>query len=629
MSEVASDSGADDAATVGAARRKDAITGLRDIFSVLRSVGKRRVWIALGVLIFGGLTEGLSILMLLPVLQIILDGQGGASKLDLGQYDIGGISLPDVSIGLIALLTVFVGLVVLQVAFNRIKATYLNDILFDFTNSVRLSLFSALSKARWDRITRLSSSEVEHALTSEVERISTCGFLLLSITQGLVMLGIYALMSLWISPVMTLVMVLFGIAGLLLMRPYRRRAVQYGEHLQRARQSQFATVSNFVSGLKMARATNSEARFFDEFSLILDGTKRETTSFVRHTATGSGLFHILITVGAAVFIFVAVEILSMAFAPLVVMLLVAMRIAPRFMMLQMQAQQLLPDLAAWRQVRRLEADLRWARDDAADTSIDVAPMATGIRLQAVTYRHHGVEIAALDAATLDIAAGRVTAIIGASGSGKSTVADLVTGLIQPQSGAILFDGRRLSPSELRGWREQIAYVSQENVLLNLSIRESLNAMVAGGDVGDEALWLALRRAAAEEFVRALPSGLDTVTGDRGVQLSGGQRQRIALAQAFVRQPRFLVLDEATSALDWKAQEHIAQTVRDMVHEGMAVLTIAHRPSMVAFADIIYALDKGRVIESGSPDVLAARPNSHFHMMMRNEVSRNDDLEQDS
>ena len=596
---------------------------VRDIFGVLRGAGKRRIWIALLFLVFGGLTEGLSILMLLPVLQVILKGEDGATGLELGEHSIGSVPLPDVTIGLAVLLAIFVLLVVLQVAFNRAKATYLNDILFDFTNGVRLSLFSALARARWDKITRLSLSEVNHALTSEVERISTCGFLLLSIAQGLVMLIIYGIMSLWISPVMTLMMIAFGGLGIVVMRPYRRRAVQYGEHLQKARQGQFATVSDFVAGLKMARATNSEARFFDKFRHILDVTKRETTGFVRHNATGAGLFHIMITVGAAIFIYVAVQVLTMGFASLVVLLLVAMRIAPRFMALQMQAQQLLPDMAAWRQVRRLEADLNAARDDSAETSTPVPPLTRNIGFHAVSYRHHGVDAPALDDITLDIKAGQVTAIIGASGSGKSTLADLVTGLIRPQSGELRFDGRTLTPSELRGWRDQIAYVAQENVLLNMSVRDTLRSMVPGGQVDDDALWLALEQAAADEFVRAMPEGLDTVTGDRGVQISGGQRQRLALAQAFVRQPNFLVLDEATSALDWRAQEHIAATVRGMAQRNMTVLTIAHRPSMVAFADFIYALDHGRVVESGSPGDLAARAGGTYSLMLRNERMHGD------
>ncbi|MBN9886279.1 ABC transporter ATP-binding protein [Salipiger abyssi] len=590
---------------------------IREILAALRGVGRRRFWVALVMLILGGLTEGMSILLLLPVLQVILKSEDATQTLDLGQYEIGGVSLPDISISLEMLLSLFVLVVVAQVAFNRMKTTYLNDTMFDFTNGVRLSLFSALSRARWDRITRLAISDLEHALTSEVERISTCGMFLLAGLQGLVMLAIYAGMSLLISPPMTLLMLGFGVVALVLMRPFRRRATQFGELLQESRRRQFATVSDFLNGLKIARATNGERVFFGQFQQLLNENKRDTRAYVHHSATGSGLFHIMITLGAAIFIYIAVRVLAMDFASLVVLLLIAMRIAPRFMSLQMQMQQLLPNLAAWRHLRRLETDLRLAEDTSAHTSMPIPPLKDGIVFEGVSYRHEGAERPAVRDLTLEMPAGRVTALIGMSGSGKSTIADLVTGLIQPTAGRITFDGRPLSPPELRGWREQIAYVAQENFLLNLSVRENLT-MISARQHDEDELWQALELAAAADFVRALPNGIDTVIGNRGVQLSGGERQRLALALAFLRNARFLVLDEATSALDWKTQEHVANSVRRMARQGLTVLTIAHRPSMVAFADTIHAIGDGQLIESGSPSELMAKPDGDFAKMLSKE-----------
>lgn len=590
---------------------------LREIFAALRGVGRRRFWVALVMLVLGGVTEGMSILLLLPVLRLILQGDDAAQPLELGQYELAGVQLPDLSVGLELLLALFVLAVTAQVFFNRMKTTYLNDTMFDFTNGVRLSLFSALAQARWDRITRMSTSDLEHALTSEVERISTCGMFLLAGLQGVVMLSIYAGMSVLISPPMTLVMLTFGVVALLLMRPFRRRATQFGELLQASRRRQFATVSDFLNGLKIARATNTEGVFFEEFDQLLEENKRDTRAYVHHSATGSGLFHVMITAGAAVFIYIAVRVLAMDFASLAVMLLVAMRIAPRFLSLQMQMQQLLPNLAAWRHLRRLETELRMAVDTSARTGQAIAPLRDGITFEHVSYRHQGTEQTALRDVSLEIPANRVTALIGISGSGKSTIADLVTGLIQPTSGRISYDGRPLSAAELHGWREQIAYVAQENFLLNLSVRDNLKLMAAHS-CEDADLWHALELAAADRFVAALPDGLDTVIGNRGIQLSGGERQRLALAQAFARQARFLVLDEATSALDWQAQEHVATAVRTMAQQGLTVLTIAHRPSMVTFADHIHAVGEGRILESGTPAELRARGTSHFARMLRNE-----------
>lgn len=598
--------------------RHQLLVEIRALFAALLSVGRARFWGALVLLVLGGFTEGLSILLLLPLLKLISGGGAADHALDLGQYQILGVALPAVTIGLAPLLALFVGLVVVIVVFNRVKSAYLSDMLFDFTNGVRLSLFRALSRARWDRIIRTPTSVYEHALTGEVERISTSGFYLLSIAQSSVMLLLYIAMSAVISPAMTLVMLLFGAITLVLMRPYRRRAAQFGELLQSTRKQQYSIVADFLNGLKIARATNSEPVFYHEFGALLEANKRDARDYVRHSATGAGLFQIAITLGAAIFIYLAVAVFAIEFARLVVMLLVAMRIAPRFMGLQMQLQQLLPDMAAWRHVCGLEAELRLAEDDSARGAIAVPPLREAISFEAVSYRHEGSARAAVEGLTLRIEAGKVTALIGASGSGKSTVADLVTGLVRPQTGVIRFDGRVLTPPELRGWRDQIAYVAQENFLLDLSVRENLS-LIQSRAVEDEALWQALETAGAAEFVRQLPAGLDAVIGSRGVQISGGQRQRLALAQAFLRQPRCLVLDEATSALDWKAQERISLAVREMARQGTTVLTIAHRPSMVVFADRIYALAEGRVIEAGSAEALRARADSQFSQMLRKET----------
>lgn len=583
---------------------------LREILSALRDQGPGRLRIAMVLVVVGGFTEGISILMLLPILHVLLEGQGAAEEM-------GHLEMLAVQAGLPVLLAGMVGLVLAQVVFARVKATYLNDLLFDFTNAVRLSLFRALARARWDRIMCIPGSELEHALTSEAERISTCAYFILAIAQAVLMLAVYSALCIWVSPLMTIVILTAGVTILILMAPFRRRAARYGELLQSARQRQFATVSDFLAGLKIARATNKEDRFYNEFKTHLLDAKQDTTAFVRDNAVGTGIFQVLVTLGAALFIYVAVDVIQLPFASLVVMLLIAMRIAPRFMALQMQIQQLLPDLAAWRQMQRLEGNLRQAEDASARETQEIARLKTGVRLERVSYRYEKAASPALDGLSLDIRAGQVTALIGTSGSGKSTVADIVTGLLHPADGMVRFDGRPLSPSELRGWRDQVAYVAQDNFLLNRTVAENLQLMVSS-PVSDAEMWRALEQAAASEFVRALPDGLHTVIGRRGIQLSGGQRQRLALAQAFIRSPALLVLDEATSALDWKTQDQVAQAVKALTRQGMTVLTIAHRPSMVLFADHVYALQGGKVVEEGPLDALRSRPGGLLANMLRHE-----------
>ena len=166
--------------------------------------------------------------------------------------------------------------------------------------------------------------------------------------------------------------------------------------------------------------------------------------------------------------------------------------------------------------------------------------------------------------SLTIAAGRVTAIVGSSGAGKSTVADLVNGLLSPGTGRVLIDGAELTPEAARAWRRHVGYVAQDTVLFHDTVRANLRW--ANPDASEQEMKESLSLAAAE-FVFELPQGLDTTVGDRGMLLSHGQRQRIALARALLRKPGLLILDEATSSLDFDNEKRILDAIEQLERPG--------------------------------------------------------------
>lgn len=187
-------------------------------------------------------------------------------------------------------------------------------------------------------------------------------------------------------------------------------------------------------------------------------------------------------------------------------------------------------------------------------------------------------------ASFQVCQNQLTALIGASGAGKTSIADLVCGLHQAQSGSILVDGTDVLELNIAEWRGLIGYVAQEFFMLNDTLR--MNIAMSDPSISDEDIWRALDEAGASEFVSELPDGLDTQLGERGLMLSGGQRQRISLARALVRRPRLLILDEATTALDPETEAKICMTLQE-ISRRTAVLAISHQKAVVNSADRVY------------------------------------------
>ena len=232
-----------------------------------------------------------------------------------------------------------------------------------------------------------------------------------------------------------------------------------------------------------------------------------------------------------------------------------------------------------------------------DGQVEVDRSLGEIEFRNVSFRYDGARENALSDISFRTVAGETLAIVGSSGSGKTTLAELLLRFHEPRAGEILLDGVPLRDYKKKNLRSQVAFVVQEEVLFNDTIR----ANIAYGELAsstEEEIWEAARRARADGFIRALPNGLDTVVGDRGSLLSHGQRQRISIARAFLKNPPILVLDEATSALDTES-EAMVQSALEEAMKDRTTLVIAHRLSTVEGADRILVLEEGYVVEVGN------------------------------
>ena len=226
-------------------------------------------------------------------------------------------------------------------------------------------------------------------------------------------------------------------------------------------------------------------------------------------------------------------------------------------------------------------------------------LTSAISLREVSFSYGRGNV--LEDVSMTLPAGSFIAVVGSSGAGKTTVADLILGLLRPQRGEVWIDDLPMNDIDVKAWRGVIGYVPQETFLFHDTVMA--NVALGEPDMSRAEVETALRRAEGWEFIAALPEGMDTVVGERGARLSGGQRQRIAIARALVRGPALLILDEATTALDPETEAGIVVTVRRLAGR-VTVLSISHQPAMREAADIVYRLDKGRAVIEGAGEPAA-------------------------
>ena len=543
-----------------------------------RPADRRRGAVLLAVMAAAAATEGIGLVLAVPLVSAL---GGGASP--LARYVPAGL-------GLGALLACYVGLVVLRALLVHARTMTTQRLQTSIVDQLRARAWRGLLAADWRMLAGQRRSASASLLISEVDRAGYAVQQALTVVATGLTLAALGLAALVLSPKIALgaglagALVLFGFGRL------RRRARHLGEALGQAYAAVHGALGEGLGALREIKSLGSEARAAALAEQGFAQLRRSQLAFFR----AQGLGQVVLQAGGAValagLIWLAVGRWAVPAALLLPLIAVFVRAVPLLGALQdawLQCAHARPAITATLALIHTAEDAREPIDAAA-----AAPTLTReLRLSGAGVQFAGAERAALTGIDLVIPAKQMVALIGPSGAGKSTLADLVGGLISPDSGALSIDGTVLDAGRRRAWREQVAYVHQEPVLLAASLRDNLRW--AAPEASAAALEAALRAAAAE-FAFALPQGLDTLLGDGGRTLSGGERQRLMLARALLRRPALLILDEATSALD-PANEALIVQALERLKGTLTVLLIAHRGALSALADRTYTLASGKLI----------------------------------
>jgi ATP-binding cassette, subfamily C, bacterial len=590
-------------------------TAARSMLRLLRSLWRHAPGATVLVLLLTFaliLTSGVSLIMLVPLM--------GVAGLDVDAGNVGRLAelvanlLGSVGLSLTVpvVIVTYLAIVLTNAALGRTRAIRSARLHQGYAMALRERVHEGITMGRWASFVKRPSSTFVYTLTQEVERVGGALSGVLHLIVRLVMAAIYLGLALYVSFATTLLVAVCGGTLMAMLARKTRLGREKGQAVSNAYEALYGAISEHLAGLRVTKSHGVEPLYLRRFAERVQSTAGAQVDVVRNQAdVGFWLEIGSAAIMAAVF-GTALLGFEMPMASILLLLYLFARLVPMLTDLQRQVQTVFALIPA---VDRVEEVSRWLAEHAepAGPQLPAPELADALRLERVGFGYDGLAgPAILHGVDLEVRAGRTTAIVGPSGGGKSTVADLVVGLLTPDEGRVTVDGVPLEGTRVAAWRRRIGYVNQDTFLFHDTIRANL--LFVRPEATEDELREALRSASAT-FVEDLPARLDTIAGDRGVRLSGGERQRIALARAILRRPAMLVLDEATSALDPENERVIQDAIARMAGQ-QTILLIAHRLASVRGADTIHVIEQGRVIERGGWDELTSRPGGRFREMCR-------------
>lgn len=447
------------------------------------------------------------------------------------------------------------------------------------------------------------TSVIQRSITSDVNNMYGLILNLLQLVSEMIVFVFLTVYCLTMDVVMTgtvaalLIVVLVVIKWIL--KPIMRKA---GEENQDFYSGLYKWIDQSVMGIKEIKVANKESYFINEYCKCGAGYVNAVQRYNLYNATPRLLIETVAIAGMILYMMLRIANgtpVTEIMPQLTTLAVAAMRLIPSanrinnyltsiayfepfFMGVTDNLQEEIRDES----VNYDEEAYRKKKD------VEKLPVKKEILLKGITYKYPNSDVLIFDRATMQIPVGKSVGIVGTSGAGKTTAVDIMLGLLRLQSGEILADGVEVR-EHYESWLKNIGYIPQTIFMIDSSIRKNVAFGCADEDIDDEKVWMALKEAQLDEFVRGLPEGLDTGIGERGIRLSGGQRQRIGIARALFEDPEVLVLDEATSALDNDTEAAIMESINHL-HGRKTLIIIAHRLQTIEKCDIVYRVEEGSV-----------------------------------
>jgi ATP-binding cassette subfamily C protein len=556
---------------------------VRVILAFVRAYPRKSL-LVLGALVVAGIVEGVSLTALLPALSVAIDPEqaraAGMSGFVVDQLRAVGIEPTITSLLSVVVLGIAATSLIGLLAKREVGFT-----VAQVATDLRLQLLRVLVAARWEYYLRQPLGKLTNAMAAEAGGAAQAYLNAATMTASAIQAVAYTAVAFAVSVRATLAYVAAALLVSISLHSMVRMAKRAGKRSTKVLGRLMVGLADSLQSVKPLKAMGRENLadgVLAAHTLELNAaTRRQVVAREARKAIQQPIVAIMVATGT----WVGIVVWQLPMATILVLMILLSRVLNNFGKVQADYQEMVAFESFYWSLRHTLDEA--AREVEPMTGTTPPTLERGIELAGVDFAYGDAPV--LRGCSLSIPCGSFAALIGSSGAGKTTVLDLIVGLVRAQRGRVLLDGVDLREIDMRAWRRMIGYVPQENLLLHDTVAR--NVSLGDAEIGPDDVEYALRAAGLWQFVSGLPEGVHTVVGERGARFSGGQRQRVMIARALAHRPRLLILDEATASLDPATEAALCETLT-LLRGEITILAISHQRALVDAADRVYRLEGG-------------------------------------